>query len=947
MTPERWEKIKDLVEGGLEREGGARALFLDEVCTGDPSLRTEVEELIDSHEQAASFMVMPAFEAATTLAAEDRDASLVGRRIGPYKNVRELGHGGMGTVYLAVRADEAYRKDVAVKVIKRGMDTEGIIRAFRTERQILATLDHPNIARLLDGGTTEDGRPYFVMDYVQGLPLDVYCDTHTLPILERLKLFRIVCSAVHDANQHGVIHRDLKPGNILVTPAGVPKLLDFGIAKVLNPELSSGTTSSTITVLPLTPAYASPEQIRGEAITPVSDVYSLGVLLYELLSGHRPYRLQGHSPQELERVICKQEPEKPSTIISRIEEPSGGGDGRRTAITPASVSEARADQPDKLRHRLAGDLDNVVLMALRKEPWRRYVSVEQLSEDLRRHLEGLPILSRKSTLAYRTTKLIGRNRATALTATMSVIIVLALVAIAFSSRPLWSRTSGLALDPASVLSGEARPADLASAMAYTTKHVRSLAVLPFLPLAGNARDESLEFGIADALISKLNHAGQLTVRSPESVRKYAGLGEAPQVAARELGVDALLVGRVDQAGDRIRLSVQLISAHDSRVLWTDTFDEQWAHIFVVEGAIATHVARTLMLPVTNNERQRLAKHDTENPAAYREYLVARHFWSQRTPAGLSTGLQHFARAIELDPSYALAHAGVADSYVAFASFRVSSANDAYLKARVAAVRALELDPSLAEALSALAMVSLYDEWNWPAAELAFTRALALNPDDGTTHMRYALALPYVERFDDALREIARAREAEPLSLVISANVGKILHLARRYDQAIEEHRKALELDPNFWLTHNNLGLTFALTRAYDEAIAEFQRAIDLSDSSEPKANLAYAYAVSGRSREAKKILNELQNRTPQVYSSPFDIAVAYTGLSDRDGAFAWLEKAYHERARSLLSLKINPLFDPLHSDPRFAALIRRMKIFDAAQVRSVAILPSAPRGVSR
>jgi serine/threonine protein kinase/tetratricopeptide (TPR) repeat protein len=912
MTPERWEKIKDLVEAGLERERGARALFLDEVCTGDPSLRTDVEELIDSHEQAAGFMVMPAFEAATTLIAQDRDASLVGRRIGPYKTVRELGQGGMGTVYLAVRADEAYRKEVAVKVIKRGMDTEGIIRAFRTERQILATLDHPNIARLLDGGTTEDGRPYFVMDYVQGLPLDVYCDTHALPILERLKLFRIVCSAVHDANQHGVIHRDLKPPNILVTPAGVPKLLDFGIAKVLNPELSSVTTSSTITGHPLTPAYASPEQIQGEAITPVSDVYSLGVLLYELLTGHRPYRLQAHTPQELERVICKQEPEKPSTIISRIEEPCGGGDSRRAAITPASVSEARAEQPDKLRRRLAGDLDNVVLMALRKEQRRRYASVEQLSEDLRRHLEGLPILARKSTLAYRTTKLFGRNRATALTAAMSVIIILALVAMAFSSRPLWSRASGLALE-----------------MASTTKHVRSLAVLPFQPLAGNARDESLEFGIADALISKLNHVGQLTVRSPESVRKYAGPGEAPQVAARELGVDTLLVGRVDQAGDRIRLSVQLISAHDNRVLWTDTFDEQWAHIFAVEGAIAAQVARALMLPVTDDERQRLVKHDTENPAAYREYLLGRHFWSQRTPAGLSTGLQHFARAIELDPSYALAHAGVADSYVAFASFRVSSANDAYPKARVAAVRALELDPTLAEAHSALAMVSLYDEWNWPAAEIAFKRALALNPDDGTTHLRYALALPYFERFDDALREIARARQADPLSPVIGANVGKILHLARRYDQAIEEHRKALELDPNFFLTHNNLGLTFALTRAYEQAIAEFQRAIVLSDNSEAKANLAYAYAVSGRSREARKILDELETRTPEVYTSPFDIAVAYTGLGDRDRAFAWLEKAYHERARSLLSLKINPLFDSLRSDPRFAALMGRMKIFDA------------------
>src|SRR5882762_1023363 len=314
MTPEHWEKIKELVEAGLEREGDVRARFLDDACAADPSLRADVCELIASYEEAGSFMAASIFDAATKLAAEDRETSLEGQRIGAYRNVRELGHGGMGRVYLAVRDDEAYRKEVAVKVIKRGMDTEGIVRAFRTERQILATLDHPHIARLLDGGTTDDGRPYFVMDYVEGLPLDVYCDTHTLQIPERLKLFSTVCSAGHYAHQHGVIHRDLKPGNILVTPTGAPKLLDFGVAKVLNPELSSLPTGSTTAARPLTPAYASPEQARGETVTPVSDVYSLGVLLYELLTGHRPYLLQGHTPQEFERVICHEEPPKPSTI---------------------------------------------------------------------------------------------------------------------------------------------------------------------------------------------------------------------------------------------------------------------------------------------------------------------------------------------------------------------------------------------------------------------------------------------------------------------------------------------------------------------------------------------------------------------------------------------------------------------------------------------------------
>ena len=819
MTPEHWEKIKELVEAGLEREGAVRTCFLDEACADDASLRAEVSELIASYEQAGSFMAAPAFDAATNFVAEDRDASLEGQRIGAYRNVRELGHGGMGSVYLAVRDDDAYRKDVAVKVVKRGMDTEAIVRAFRTERQILATLDHPNIARLLDGGTTGDGRPYFVMDYVEGLPLDVFCDTHRWQILERLKLFRIVCSAVHYAHQHGVIHRDLKPGNILVTPGGVPKLLDFGIAKVLNPELSSATTNSTTTGRPLTPAYASPEQTRGEAITPVSDVYSLGVLLYELLTGHRPYRLLGHGPQEFERVICHEAPRKPSTIISRIENPLDG-DGRPITTTPASVARARGDQPDKLRHRLAGDLDTIVLMALRKEPEQRYASVDHLSEDLRRYLEGLPILARKPTLVYRATKLVGRNRATAFTAAMSLVIILAVGAAAFWNSS-GRRPSGAASDPFAPFSASPLSAGSTSAAANATKHAGS------------------------------------------------------------------------------------------------------------------------------DDRLRHAKADTNNPDASREYLLGRHFWSRRTLAGMTTGLEHFTRAIELDPSYALAHAGIADSHIAFASFRVSSASDAYLKAKAAAVKALELDPALPEALSALAMVHLYYEWDWIAAELAFKRALALNPGDGTTHMQYALALAYFGRFADALGEIARARDADLLSPVVSASVGKILHLARRYSEAIREHRRALKLDPNFWLTHNNLGLTYALTGAYDQAIAEFQRAIDLSDSSEAKAYLAYTYAVSGRSREARKILDQLQTRAPQEYISPFDIAAAHTGLGDHDRAFLWLGKAFQERGLLMPSLKVDPLFDPLHADPRFAALLERMRLYDSGQDRSRAVWPSRPLPVSR
>ena len=865
MTAERWEQLKQLFETALERDASLRAAYLDEVCAGDPALRAELGELIASHERAGGFMAASAFALATTRVSEDAPDALVGSRIGPYQIIREIGRGGMGTVYLAARADEAYRKQVAIKVVKRGVGSEAIVGGFRKERQILASLDHPNIARLLDGGTTDAGLPYFVLDYVEGVSLDEYCNTHQLSVNARLELFRTICSAVHYAHERGVVHRDLKPANICVTVEGAPKLLDFGIAKVLNPELGLATVGTTIG-RPLTPAYASPEQVRGDDITRASDVYSLGVLLYELLTGQRPYRLQSRTPQEIERVICEQMPNKPSKMVSR----------------------------------LTGDLDTIVLMALRKEPERRYATVAQFSEDIRRHLESRPIIARKSTFLYHTTKFVERNKVSVIPVTLSAAIIVAL--IGFGSSPYVARTG----------------------------QVRSIAVLPFQPLVDDAPDQSVESGMTDGLIEQLTKVHQLAIRPSDSVRKYAGSAQDLLVAGRELRVDALLEGRVQRTGDRIRLSVRLVDALDGATMWSQTFDERWTEIFAIQDAISNQVAQAAAVRLTRAERAQLAKRDTESPGAYREYLIGRHFWSKRTNAGLKQGLHHFERAVELDQKYAAAHGGVADSYVGFATYRVLEPKAAYVKARAAAVKALELDPALSEAHSALAMVSLYLDWDWTAAEREFKRAIALNPSDATARQRYALALPWFERFDDALREIARAREADPVSPLIRANEGQILYRARRYDQAIDHFRKALASEPTFFANYQNLGAVYVETGAYDDGIAAYKKAIDLGGSSQVHAALAYAYAVSGQIAQARKILDELVGRARTAYISPFDIAPVYVALRDHDRAFAWLEKAYDERTRPMLSIKIDPRLDPLRSDPRFDALIRRMKIFDAA-----------------
>ncbi|HEY3663701.1 MAG TPA: serine/threonine-protein kinase [Chthoniobacterales bacterium] len=381
---DRWARVKELFAAAADLDPGQRATFLELECGGDEALRRELESLLESDERTDGFIEQPAFEIPRDLFSGEEP--FVGRQFGTYQVIREIGRGGLGAVYLAARADDEYRKEVAIKFVRRGLDTEDILRRFRNERQILAQLDHPNIARLIDGGTTDNGLPYFVMEYVKGEPIIAYCDGHALSTTERLKLFRKVCAAVTYAHQNLVIHRDLKPSNILVTQEGEPKLLDFGIAKLLGPgdELFTRTLPA---LRVMTPEYASPEQVKDEKIMTTSDVYSLGVLLYELLTGQRPYRLKTRAPGEIARAITEQEPERLSTALLR--------DSRFT------VHDSRP---------LRGDLDNIVLMAMRKEPARRYSSVGQFSEDIRRHLEALPVIARKDTVAYRASKFVRRHR---------------------------------------------------------------------------------------------------------------------------------------------------------------------------------------------------------------------------------------------------------------------------------------------------------------------------------------------------------------------------------------------------------------------------------------------------------------------------------------------------------------------------------------------------------
>ncbi len=429
MAADRWRRIESLFDEAAALPAEERTAFLSSACGEDLDLKAEVESLLAADEQAAEFLGRPAVVPAA--APPPPLPSLVGRRIGHYEVEDRIGEGGMSTVYLAVRADDAYQQKVALKVLAYSADRSDLSARFRAERQILASLDHPGIARLLDGGSTEDGRPYLVMEYIQGVPLDQYCDQHRLGLEARVDLFRQVCAAVQYAHQNLVVHRDIKPSNILVTPDGVPRLLDFGIAKLLEGTELPGTIEATMTGQRLmTPQYASPEQVEGGAITTVTDVYSLGVLLYVLLTGHLPYRLRGTSSDALQRAVVEQEPERPSTAVGRGEgSPRPSEHVAGEGAMQDALGAARGLRPQQLRRKLRGDLDNIVMVALRKEPSRRYASVALLSEDLRRYREHLPVAAQPDTLAYRMRKFVGRHKAGVGAAAVGLAMILGLTAM--------------------------------------------------------------------------------------------------------------------------------------------------------------------------------------------------------------------------------------------------------------------------------------------------------------------------------------------------------------------------------------------------------------------------------------------------------------------------------------------------------------------------------------
>src|SRR5882672_4656770 len=810
MTPERWQQVEAIFQSALDLAPEERGRYLSEVCADDVSLKSDVETLLSQHESAGNLLEEPVYGETELGAlgslegladAEDEHDPMIGRRLGAYRIEREIGRGGMGAVYEALRVDKEFNKRVAIKLVKRGMDTDFILRRFRTERQILAALDHPHIARLLDGGTTEDGLPYFVMEYIEGQPLYHYSDAHQLKLNDRLKLFMPICDALHYAHQKQVVHRDIKPSNVLVTSEGVPKLLDFGIAKLLDPGLVGDITHEpTATAMRLmTPEYASPEQVQGAPTSPTTDVYSLGVLLYELLTGHRPYRLSNRAPHEMARVICEEAPAPPSFIITRPEDllPKFVK-ADDTATTLKLLYSTRSATGESLRRDLSGALDSIVMRALRKEPEWRYQSAEQLRDDIVRYLAGSPI---------------------------SILPDSPLIAPNRKSLPI------------------------------TTEN--SLAVLPLklldLQQGADSGPDYLGTGLADALITRLSAVGRFAVRPTNSVLRY-GADSDPIIAGRELGVAFVLDGRVRRAQDRIRVTIQLLSVLDGTAMWAGQFDEKFTNVLNLEDAISSNVAEAIIPHLTGDERVRLAKRGTNNPQAHEAYLRGRFYWNTFTEDGFARAIVCYHQAIALDPNYALAYAGIAAYYNWLGSFTVLPFAECAASAHEAASTAVALDPTLAEGYAALGQSILCRDFAWAGAERQLLYAIELNPNYSAARTYYALQLAMEGRFTESLIEAQLARDLDPLAIISRFTAAWCSYHARRFEEAWAICRETLDAEPNnLMMTY---GSSFLLSRMgrHDEAIAAAQKCVELmGKASNTLGRLGAAHAEAGNAAAAEAV----------------------------------------------------------------------------------------------
>jgi len=875
-------------------------------------LAVEIESLLAAHDQAGSFIEgFPSDE--TTVALEDLPIGpMIGQQIGPYKVIKMIGRGGMGEVYLA--QDGRLGRKVALKLLPAQFTALGErVRRFEQEARSASRLNHPNIITVHDIGEIE-GRRYLVTEYVEGQTLRQRMESapqQSVKLSEALEVATQVAAALAAAHEAGIAHRDIKPENIMLRPDGLVKVLDFGLAKLTEPSAPAiGTEASAIGrastesgVVMGTPRYMSPEQARGQRVDARTDIWSLGVLLYEMVSGRPPFA--GTTADVLSMILHR---EPPSLLLYSSDMPA--------------------------------ELERIVEKALTKEREERYQLAKDLGLDLKRLKRRLEMEAelersiRPEEEARRASAQVAAGGSeAAISGTTTTAVVAAPTAGASAAHTVSSaeyvvsaikrHKRGAALVLATLVIATA----LASFAYYSyfgshSRAITSVAVLPFANESGDPDMEYLSDGLSESLINSLSQLPALKVIARGSSFKYKGKEVDPQEVAQALGVQAIVTGRVLQRGDQLQVSAELMNVRDKTQMWGEQFNRRATDLLQVQAEISQHIAEKLRLRLTSAEQQQLVKEAKANPQAY-ELLLKGHFHRRKATAeGLKKAVEHYNQAIAIDPNYASAYAGLAQTYRTLASNSMLDPKETMPKAEAAVKKALELDESLADAHSELAGIK-GNAWDWAGAEREYKRAIELNPNYVTAHGAYSFYLRSMGRHEQAIAEAKRARELDPLWPVANANIGYALYFARRYDEAIEQLKKTLDLDQNFAYAHMILGYTYAAKGDSEQAIAEYKEAIKLGrDGTSEKCYLGYALAKAGQRGEAEAILEQLE--TTSEYVSPAELAVLYVGLGEKEKALSALERAYAAHDLQMQYLGIDPGYDSLRSEPRFKELMRKV-----------------------
>ena len=795
---------------------------------------------------------------------------MIGKFISHYRILEEIGRGGMGVVYKA--EDVKLKRTVALKFLPAHLTATEEERArFVQEAQSAATLNHPNVCTIY-GIEEHEGQQFIEMEYVDGLTLRQKIQGKQLKGDEAVDYAIQIGEALVEAHGKGIVHRDVKAENIMVNTKNQIKVMDFGLAK-LRGSARLTKTSSTIGTL----SYMSPEQIQGEEVDARSDIFSFGVVLFEMLTGRMPFR--GEHDAAMMYSILNEDPEP--------------------------LTEHRQDVP--------ADLERIIERALEKDPADRYQHADDMVSELRR-------LKKKSGRVSRVAAGIQQPSAVGqVTAPTGEPM----------TAPTPTQPGKRRLNPFPLIAAGAGGIVVVLAAFFLffqgEEAVDSMAVLPFVNESGDPELDFLSDGFTETLINRLSKLPGIKMMSRSSVFRFKGEDVNPAEAGQLLGVDAVLAGRILQRADRITVGVELVDVRDQTHIWGEQYTRGLSDVLSLQDEITREISRQLKVTLSGEEEERLSHAATTSDEAYQLYLKGRFHWNKRTGEGLQKAAEYFRMAIDSDPGYALAHAGLADAYNLMGVYHVLPAKESSARAKAAVLKALELDDQLAEPHVTLAAIYTEDEFDWEKGEEQFKRAIELNPSYPTGHQWYGEFLAATGRSDEAFRELRRAQELDPLSPIIPTSLGFGYTTRGDYEEGLRQLEKALELDPNFPRAFSNRALIYFLQGKRDEAVAQQRRAVEVTGGGiEYQAYLAHFLAQSGGNEEAEEILRRVEERAEESHVSPILFAVIFTGLERKDEAFKWLNRAVDERSSGVIYLRIDPTWRMLRADPRFEKLMARI-----------------------